>query len=380
MTNIKIYIVGGYCRDDLLGHESKDYDYVVVGANHEWMINAGFKQVGADFPVYLHHESNDEYALARTERKVGPGYHGFETDFSSTVTLEEDLSRRDLTINAMAREVISWDENNVPIVSDEIIDPFNGQEDLTNGVLRHVSDAFGDDPVRVLRIARFACRYEFYIAHETFDMMKWMVRSGELDHLTTERVWIETTKAMMENNPMNFFNVLDMCGALNATMPRLMPRRSTEALVSIIKADAPLILRFAILTAFMNVEDCKAFYQELKAPSNITEFAIKVNWMVSLFEKDLLISEQYSGVSVIDLLEKLNAFKDSTILEMLHKTLPHINKALDYYISMLRQVFSHVSSISFNELDQSEQTTLQGREIGAAIKSLQIGAANKMFK
>ena len=183
---MQTFLVGGAVRDELLGRPVKDRDWVVVGSTPDEMIDAGFEQVGADFPVFLHPETKEEFALARQEEKTGPGYHGFETRFDPSVTLEDDLVRRDLTINAMARDA---DGN--------LIDPHHGIADLRAGILRHVSDAFAEDPLRVLRVARFAARYNFDVAPETMELMKKLVASGELDHLTPERVWAELEKAVI---------------------------------------------------------------------------------------------------------------------------------------------------------------------------------------
>tara|TARA_B100000700_G_scaffold57935_1_gene62909 strand:+ start:30370 stop:31941 length:1572 start_codon:yes stop_codon:yes gene_type:complete len=210
---MKIYLVGGAVRDELLNRPVKDLDWVVVGGTPEYFLNNNYEQVGADFPVFLHPETKDEYALARKERKVGHGYNGFECVFDDTVTLKEDLYRRDLTINALAK-----DENN------EIIDYFNGQQDLKNKVLRHVSENFKDDPLRVLRVARFMARYKEYgfsVAEETMELMKSMVKSKELNHLTAERVLLETEKALLENNPEEYFLTLKECGALEVVFPEI---------------------------------------------------------------------------------------------------------------------------------------------------------------
>lgn len=188
---MKTYLVGGAVRDTLLGLNPKDKDFVIVGATPEDvedLVAQGFQRVGADFPVFLHPETGDEYALARIERKVGTGYNGFEAFTSPDLTIEDDLRRRDLTINAMAMD----------LESGEIIDPFGGQEDLKNGVLRHVSEAFAEDPLRVLRVARFKARYGFKLAKETYKLMYSLVESGELDHLTRERVWVEIEKLLSE--------------------------------------------------------------------------------------------------------------------------------------------------------------------------------------
>ncbi|HDL5123085.1 TPA: multifunctional CCA addition/repair protein [Mannheimia haemolytica] len=208
-----IYLVGGAVRDQLLGLPVKDRDFLVVGATAEQLLAQGFQQVGADFPVFLHPETKEEYALARQERKNGNGYNGFICDFSPNVTLEQDLIRRDLTINAIAQ-----DENST------LFDPYGGVQDLENRLLRHVSPAFSEDPLRVLRIARFAARFHsfgFTIAPETLKLMREMVQSGELKHLTAERVWLETQKAFETDNPHVYFDILRLIGALKVLFPEL---------------------------------------------------------------------------------------------------------------------------------------------------------------
>ena len=210
---MKIYLVGGAVRDRLLGLPLKERDWVVVGATPEEMIRLGYTPVGKDFPVFLHPQTREEYALARTERKQGHGYTGFVVHASPEVTLEDDLRRRDLTINAMAESA-----------DGELIDPFHGKQDLDAGLLRHVSPAFVEDPVRILRVARFAARFArwgFVVAHGTHALMKRMVASGELDHLVPERVWSETVRALGEAAPVRFFEVLRGCGALMRLFPEI---------------------------------------------------------------------------------------------------------------------------------------------------------------
>lgn len=210
---MKSYLVGGAVRDTLLGLPVKDRDWVVVGATPQEMLDAGYQQVGRDFPVFLHPQSREEYALARTERKSGSGYTGFTCYAAPDVTLEQDLLRRDLTVNALAQ-----DENGT------IIDPFNGQQDLRQRILRHVSPAFNEDPLRVLRVARFAARYahlSFRIADETMRLMREMTEAGELAHLTPERVWKETESALRTRNPQVYFQVLRDCGALKVLFPEI---------------------------------------------------------------------------------------------------------------------------------------------------------------
>jgi len=205
---VRIYRVGGAVRDELLGRPVADRDWVVVGATPETMLASGFKPVGKDFPVFLHPETREEYALARTERKHGRGYRGFEFFASPDVTLEEDLRRRDLTINAMARAE-----------DGTLIDPFGGAADLSAGVLRHVGSAFAEDPLRVLRVARFAARFDFAVAPETAALMRDLVRSGELALLSPERVWQELSRGLMEAHPSRLLAVLRDCGALAQVLP-----------------------------------------------------------------------------------------------------------------------------------------------------------------
>ena len=210
---MKIYLVGGAVRDGLLRLPVKDKDWVVVGATPQEMLDAGYQQVGKDFPVFLHPKSREEYALARTERKSGQGYTGFTCYAAPDVTLEQDLLRRDLTINAIAQ-----DEHG------EFIDPYNGRADIENRLLRHVSPAFNEDPLRVLRVARFAARYahlSFQIAPETLTLMSSMASNGELEHLTPERVWKETENALTSRNPQVYFDVLRKCGALKVWFPEI---------------------------------------------------------------------------------------------------------------------------------------------------------------
>ena len=210
---MKVYLVGGAVRDQLLGLPVKDRDWIVVGAAPATLLSLGYQQVGKDFPVFLNPKTKEEYALARTERKSSAGYTGFICDFSPTITLEQDLIRRDLTINAMAQSE-----------DGEIIDPYGGKQDLDNRILRHISPAFSEDPLRVLRVARFAARYHslgFKIASETLALMAELAQSGELQHLTAERVWLETEKALNEKNPEIYFETLHKTGALSVLFPEI---------------------------------------------------------------------------------------------------------------------------------------------------------------
>lgn len=253
---MQVYLVGGAVRDHLLGHPYHEKDYVVVGATPEQLLAEGYQPVGKDFPVFLHPKTKEEYALARTERKSGVGYHGFQFFTDTTVKLEEDLIRRDLTINAMA-----MDENGT------VYDPYGGQQDLERKILRHVSNAFIEDPLRVLRVARFAARYAAYgfkIADETIQLMKNIAKTGELDALTPERVWKETSRALMEDQADVYFQTLKECDALKILFPEIdalfgVPQRpeyhpeidcgihTLMALKEACKANYALEVRFAVL-------------------------------------------------------------------------------------------------------------------------------------
>ena len=255
---MQIYMVGGAVRDTLLGRPVNDRDWVVVGATPQEMLAQGYLPVGRDFPVFLHPETREEYALARTERKSAPGYRGFVVHSAPDVTLEEDLSRRDLTINAIAATADG-------ISAGDLFDPYSGVRDLQKRVLRHVTEAFREDPVRILRVARFAARFtDFSVAPETLQLMREMVAHGEVDHLVPERVWQELARGLMEERPSRMFEVLRECGALAVLLPEVarlwgVPQRAEYhpevdtgvhlmmVLDMSARLDAPLSVRFACL-------------------------------------------------------------------------------------------------------------------------------------
>ena len=218
---MNVFVVGGAVRDALMGLPVNDRDWVVVGSTPEAMTAQGYVPVGKDFPVFLHPQTREEYALARTERKTARGYKGFAVQAAPDVTLEEDLARRDLTVNAMAvPEALAHQPPSA--WTGQIVDPYGGQRDLQNKVLRHVTDAFAEDPVRVLRLARFAARFaDFSVAAETMALMRQMVEDGEIDHLVPERVWQELAKGLMADHPSRMFEVLRACGALKVLLPEL---------------------------------------------------------------------------------------------------------------------------------------------------------------
>ena len=265
---MQTYLVGGAVRDELLGRKVTERDWVVVGATPQQMLKAGYTQVGKDFPVFLHPKTKEEYALARTERKTGQGYTGFECDASASVTLEEDLQRRDLTVNAIARTQ-----------DGELIDPYHGRQDLQNKVLRHVSEAFSEDPLRVFRVARFATRYQylgFVIADETRGLMTTMATSGELSTLTAERVWQETARSLMERSPAEYFTVLSECQALAVWFPELPspPDAVYDALTQTAVLEMNLEIRFSSLCTDLSAEAVKSLTARLKMPNSVSSLAL----------------------------------------------------------------------------------------------------------
>ena len=276
---MKAYIVGGAVRDELLGLPVKDRDWVVVGATPEEMIAKGFKPVGKDFPVFLHPATKEEYALARTERKSGRGYKGFTVHAAPDVTLEDDLRRRDLTINAIAK-----DEGG------RLIDPFGGQEDLRSGVLRHVSEAFAEDPVRILRVARFAARFSFSVGRNTLRLMRQMVRSGETDHLVAERVWQEISKGLMEAHPERMFQVLESAGL------KILPKPKY-------KLSGSLPVRFALLAWPLEAAAAEALCKQLRAPNEVRELAL----LGSGYRERLKSAKKPQ--ELLDLLKRTDAFR-----------------------------------------------------------------------
>ena len=261
---MKTYLVGGAIRDKLLGISVKDKDWVVVGATPDEMLAKKFKQVGKDFPVFIHPKTGEEYALARTERKSGHGYTGFEFDTNPNVTLEEDLARRDLTINAIAQDA-----------DGSLIDPFNGQEDIKNKKLRHVSDAFSEDPLRVLRIARFHAKFNgFVVVPETVDKIKEIVESGELEHLTPERKWLEIYKSA-EGELGAFFNFLNDYNAKNRLFPEIQDRLVSEFSL-LVPEDATIVEKISGMLCMWirNAEAIESFCRNLKVPNEYKSLAM----------------------------------------------------------------------------------------------------------
>ncbi|HEY4074909.1 MAG TPA: multifunctional CCA addition/repair protein [Herbaspirillum sp.] len=308
---MKIYTVGGAVRDSLLGLAVKDRDHVVVGATPEQMAALGFKPVGKDFPVFLHPETHEEYALARTERKTAPGYQGFAFHADADVTLEQDLARRDLTINAIARAA-----------DGSLTDPFGGRADLRARVFRHVSDAFTEDPVRILRIARFAARFtEFSVAPQTEALMRSMVDAGEVDALVPERVWQELARGLMEQQPSRMFLVLHDCGALARILPefdaiwaqvRAQPEEAgagslAEMVDAAARAEYSLAIRFATLSLGERggVALAEALCTRLRVPNECRDLAL----MSAREQAAVVDALGLSADAIVALLMRCDAFR-----------------------------------------------------------------------
>ena len=298
---MKIYSVGGAVRDELLGLSVTDRDYVVVGASPEQMVKLGYKPVGKDFPVFLHPKTHEEYALARTERKTARGYHGFEFHASPDVTLEQDLARRDLTINAIARDDTG-----------STIDPFDGAADLKARVLRHVGPAFGEDPVRILRVARFAARFDFAIAPETLQLMRKMVASGEADALVAERVWQELARGLMERQPSRMFHALLECGALAVVLPELAGRfmgsageHTTAALDIAAARGLGLAQRFAVILTHTDETVISGLCGRLRVPQGCRELAL----LAAKHHADIASAPALRADAVLWLLQAVDALR-----------------------------------------------------------------------
>lgn len=303
---MKIYVVGGAVRDRLLGLTPGDRDYVVVGGSPEEMIAAGYQPVGKDFPVFLHPQTHEEYALARTERKTGHGYHGFSCYAAPDVTLEEDLLRRDLTVNAMAEDATG-----------AVIDPYGGQQDLQARVLRHVSEAFAEDPVRILRVARFAARFpQFSIAPETQSLMQTMVCSGEAKHLVAERVWQELARGLMAEQPERLFAVLDSCGAANDLFAGVLPPPGVLACAA--QRALSLPVRVALWLSACAAEQVVELANALRLPTDCKDMSV----LLARYQQALLTLDSLSAEDQLNTLERCDALRRTDRFKALLSALP----------------------------------------------------------
>jgi tRNA nucleotidyltransferase (CCA-adding enzyme) len=383
---MEIYLVGGAVRDRRLGLPVQERDWVVVGATPEQMLALGYKPVGKDFPVFLHPETSEEYALARTERKTGHGYTGFATCADPGITLEEDLLRRDLTINAMAETP-----------EGELIDPFNGLDDLHNGVLRHVSPAFAEDPVRILRTARFAARFAhwgFHVAHATNSLMRRMVQNGEVSHLVAERVWAELVKALDTRTPARFFKVLAGCGALGVLFPELAPaaggaaadthsqdRVALPVLEQAVSLSRRTTVRFAALACDMDnlhpedegadrLESLCERYRVPNACRDLARHAVRQR-------RQLQAATRLPPDALLELLNSVDALRRTGRFNELLQVCAADAAASQrgFNADYLRQALAVVQSVNTDEL---RRQGLSGQDIGRALRQQRIEAIARL--
>lgn len=370
---MKIYLVGGAVRDKLLNLPVSERDWVVVGATPQEMLDLGYKQVGKDFPVFLHPETKEEYALARTERKTAPGYKGFAFHAAPDVTLEEDLKRRDLTINAMAESP-----------EGELVDLYGGQQDLKLGKLRHVSPAFAEDPVRILRVARFSARFgkmAFNVTHGTNTLMRKMVADGEVDHLVPERVWAELNKALATDSPEKFFTVLHGCRALAVLFPEIeatyddhvdvhaTPDKLPDALAMFrhsAETSKDTQVRFSVLllslhtsqTSTQRIANTEAICKRFRVPGDYLTLAINA----IRHEEHITSNDPYA---LLTIMESTRAFHDATRWQQLldsYVITEHISRSRADQLDTARQ---KAATISASDLDDP---SLSGPAVGTAIK------------
>ncbi len=382
---MEVYLVGGAVRDELLGLPVTEKDWVVVGSTPEEMQSLGYKPVGKDFPVFLHPDSKEEYALARTERKKGRGYRGFEVHASPDVSLDDDLLRRDLTINAMAKNA-----------QGEIIDPYGGQTDLENRILRHVSDAFAEDPLRVLRVARFAAKFHslgFRIDQETHLLMREIVASRELEEIALGRIWQETTKALLTDAPGEFFQVLNSTHALSQVYP-VFYRPFTEeenhahglaALESICKRHTDASIRFVTLLAGLHYQDKTNNLQKIKIFIQEFPFSNDVRKLLRL-----VISYQHKCHNVFELsaedLHRLINYLDArrnperfnNVLEVCEIVYNTINKTKRY--KQKQFLLEAAKAIENIDIDAWIQAKVSAEELTNNIKQAQLSRIEELIR
>ena len=367
---MKIYAVGGAIRDALMDLPVHDIDYVVVGSNVEEMIAKGFRPVGKDFPVFLHPDTQAEYALARTERKTGQGYKGFHFYADPSVTLEQDLERRDLTINAMAQEVGSNGKQFGPI-----IDPYNGQEDLAAKVFRHVSDAFAEDPLRLLRIARFAARFpEFTVADETLTALKAIVQSGELNALSAERIWQELARGLVAAKPMHLFQVLLNTGAAKAILPPELTTKLSEELFReelsayFSLAGNNLEERCAITLMHLPASEIRSWAECVRMPIEVRDFCEIFSDLRILINK--YCDTTYQAVDVLNWFNRADVWRKPDRAQVLL----NLAEKLGMPVSPLINAMRNTQSINTAEIiaGVAAEDCSNGERIGSAFEAARL--------
>jgi len=354
---MKTYLVGGAVRDQLLGLPVKEKDWVVVGATVQDMLQAGFRPVGKDFPVFLHPVTKEEYALARTERKIGRGYKGFTFNTSPDVTLEEDLKRRDLTINAMAETPTG-----------EIIDPFHGRDDLTNKTLRHVSPAFTEDPVRILRVARFAARFGFNIAPKTLELMRQMVINGEVNALQPDRVFKELDRALSEPNPEKFFEVLDTIYANKILFPKPI---DPVALKHAVQLSSKVSIRFAAAFHTLGENEPQTLCKRYPIP---TEYRDLMMMAIKYFPHVKKIHALKPN-EILLLLINLDAFRRESRFQDFLTLCEAINRV---NVILLDKYYQAVKNIDIQSIMENKK--IRGKEIANKINEKRLDIIQNLFQ
>ncbi len=370
---MQVYLVGGAVRDELLGRAPRERDWVVVGAVPADMERLGYRPVGREFPVYLHPETQEEYALARLERKVAPGYRGFVTEHSPAVTLEQDLLRRDLTINAMARSA-----------DGRIIDPYGGRADLEARVLRHVSPAFAEDPVRILRVARFAARFAdlgFTIAPETMALMRSMVANGEADALVSERVWRELEAALDSSAPQRCFEVLRECGALPVLLPELANSTDAPLALRALQAAAAAgsgnAVRWASLLAGLGVAEVESLCARLRVPNEQRELAA----LAARLGTDQPAAPEESAADpklLLALFEQADAFRRperfAQWLEVIAARRRAAGRPADASAALLAGLRAQLATAAAVQLGAEDLKALRGPQLGSLLRERRLAA------
>lgn len=406
ITKLKFFLVGGAVRDELLGLPCTERDWVVVGSTEHEMLSLGFQKVGKDFPVFIHPQSGEEYALARTERKTAKGYYGFECNFDPNITLEEDLLRRDLTVNAIAKDL-----------NGKIIDPYGGQRDLHKRVLRHVSKAFVEDPIRVLRVARFAAKFAnfgFVVADETIELMRTIVQNQELNYVTPERVWKEIEKSLTTNHPQEFFLTLRLANALEKIFPDLdklwgIPQspawhpeidtgvHTMLALQQAVKLSSDPKVRFAVLCHDLGkgstridllpkhhgheqrgVDLINTWCAKYKVPNNYKNLAVKVaKWHLHSH-----MALELNPKTILKLFLALDAFRQPNnlqdfLLACRADATGRLGKENDIYAAadFLSDVFAQIKKITSQ---QFVEKNIVGKKLGEAIRMAQVKLIKKI--
>lgn len=370
---MKKYIVGGFCRDKLLGLQPKDKDYVLVGATPKdvaYLESIGYKQVGADFPVFLSPDG-DEYALARIERKTGTGYDGFTVE-TQGVTLEQDLYRRDLTINAIAWEPITKTH----------IDPYNGKEDLKNKVLKHVSESFKEDPLRILRLARFAARYSDFTIHKDTDaMVREMVKNGEIDHLTKERVYVEFEKAFSEAKPSIFLKYLKDIGALAVILPEFEATQKQLELIDYIVSTCTVTYRDEFIWSVI-LDKCNPSKEYVVGGVKLPARMVKFSNIVKKHSDNILKFRKKTPEDMVDFFSAIN-IKNNGGEEFLFKVTEYfiIRREIDLDLEdLIIKVFDRFTEAKIGDIEEMVKTgQLKTSEIRDYVKQIQIEEVKKMF-